>query len=306
MRSRGIELWGKGQPRHRTSVANWNEPMRWDRLAAKNEEHCREAGLPYTRPRVFCGSMMDWLDDEVPIELLIDLLDLIFRCSNLDWQLLTKRPENFYKRLTRALAKMEGITDFDTLKEFSDTGEWLNEWIGGEVPSNVWIGTTVENQDMADKRIPELLRIPARVRFLSGEPLLSPIDLSGTDWVDCMGHPNIHWVICGGESGAHARPMHPDWARSLRDQCQAAGVPFFFKQWGEWEPVEHPQGIDFKILAMFEGTDPIPARLESEERCWDWIDNNTSSDRWMKRVGKKAAGRLLDGREWNEFPGVQS
>lgn len=174
---------------------------------------------------------------------------------------------------------------------------WIESWIcDGNPPRNVWIGTSVEDQAAACKRIPELLRIPARVRFLSCEPLLGPVDLrwylrgancEACGWIgqldelielgDVHGCPEcwdstatveaqypgeIHWVIAGGESGPGARPMHPDWARALRDQCQAAGVAFLFKQWGEWASDSH-------VVA---------------------------------RVGKKAAGRRLDGREWNEFP----
>ena len=139
----------------------------------------------------------------------------------------------------------------------------------GEPPENIWLGTTVENQEQAI-RIPQLLDIPAKVRFLSCEPLLGPLAIG--DWLSA-----ISWVICGGESGPGARPMHPAWARGLRDQCQAANVPFFFKQWGDWLAVG---------LSESRGTPPL----------------NRVSDLVWQRVGKKAAGRAFDGREWNEFP----
>lgn len=120
-------------------------------------------------------------------------------------------------------------------------------YVDHKAPENVWIGTSVENQGQADQRIPALLRIPEKVRVLSMEPLLGPVDLEafwgGERVYRGDGHsgfldyrPLVHWVIVGGESGRNARPMHPDWARSLCDQCQEAGVPFFFKQWGEWKP----------------------------------------------------------------------
>jgi len=140
---------------------------------------------------------------------------------------------------------------------------------------NVWLGVSVEDQARADERIPDLLATPGAVRFLSCEPLLGPVDLKGwiyRGWDGDIRHArpaaSISWVIAGGESGSGARPMHPDWARSLRDQCAAAGVPFLFKQWGEWQ------------------------------YAGDLADGG---ERFVK-VGKKAAGRLLDGVEHSGFP----
>jgi protein gp37 len=170
---------------------------------------------------VFCASMADVFDNHRSIlpDWRANLWSLIAATPHLDWLLLTKRPQN--------IAKMLPPT-------------WSDGW------PNVWLGTTVENQTEADRRIPHLLATPARVRFLSCEPLLGPVDLTrvknpvcgevcaltgylGTGMYGDYG-PKLAWVICGGESGPGARPMHPDWARSLRDQCQAAGVPFFMKQ----------------------------------------------------------------------------
>jgi protein gp37 len=176
---------------------------------------------------------------------------------------------------------------------------------------NVWAGTSIEDQAAADERIPHLLRTPAAVRFISAEPLLGPVELrqswkdylEGWDteaeccgrpdrWGGCCGMPDpaqvqterINWVIVGGESGPGARPMHPDWARSLRDQCQAAGVPFFFKQWGAWAEVPAVQRQGDLIMADTEGRYGMPV---------------------MRRVGKKEAGRELAGRTWDEFPALQ-
>lgn len=201
--------------------------------------------------------------------------------------------------------------------------------LGWPLP-NVHLGTNIENQETADERIPHLLRCPAAVRFLSCEPLLGAVSLdtpicdscgnrgadiypegpSGAwcrdcetetpfhDWLD--GEPRIHWVIAGGESGKGARPMHPDWVRSLRDQCSAAGVPFFFKQWGSWAQEKMPPGTNVVI------EDP-------RERLAVWPDGtigsgsfplNGGSGYGMIRVGKKAAGRTLDDRTWDEMPGV--
>jgi protein gp37 len=220
--------WGKGAPRRRTSGHNWNQPVKWNEAAAAIEAVFNVPGPitsvlgPVARPRVFCASLADWLDDEVPIEWLADLLDLIQRTPHLDWLLLTKRPENWYER-TRLVACLLSRTKAP--RPNYALLSFLAEWKLGSPPDNVWIGTTVEDQVRADERIPALLSIPARVRFLSCEPLLGPVYLhrARQAWT---GLPGIDWVICGGESGPKARPMYPDWARSLRDQCAEAGVPF--------------------------------------------------------------------------------
>lgn len=138
-------------------------------------------------------------------------------------------------------------------------------------PSNIFIGATICNQEEADRDIPKLLTTPAAKRFVSIEPMLGAIDLRMvTDY-----RAQIDWVICGGESGKNARPMHPDWVRSLRDQCADAGVPFLFKQWGEYAPNGY---IDPETRTIIDGSE------------------------WMDKMGKKLAGRLLDGVEHNEFP----
>lgn len=247
-----------------TSETYWKQPLAWNREAEKAvQDAMHDFGADVyeapQRPRVFCASMSDWLHEAVPVEWLADLLDLIRLTPNLDWLLLTKRPENF-------AALLFNVTMLDSASETA--GPFVREWISGNAPINVWIGTSVEDQAAADARIPALLKIPARVRFLSCEPLLGAVDVSfAMPWQVNDEHKiykrKIDWMIAGGESGAKARPMHPDWVRGLRDQCVAAGVPFLFKQWGEFVP--GPGG-------------------------------------GMMRVGKKAAGRLLDGREWNEFP----
>ena len=206
----GHIIWGPAATTQRRTFGDkhWQEPLKWNEDAVKAGE----------RRRVFCASMADVFEDhpQLPAERL-RLWKLIEQTPALDWLLLTKRPEN--------------IADM--------VPGW---WTADGYPSNVWIGTSVENQAAADKRIPVLATIPADVRFLSCEPLLGPVDL--TPWLGERGWtqvargvrtrqgPLVDWVICGGESGPRARPMHPDWARSLRDHCQAAGVAFFMKQMG--------------------------------------------------------------------------
>lgn len=194
-----LGVWGPQGTRVRTSVDNWRKPLTWNKRAEKEGR----------RYRVFCASMADVFEDRPElVEWRSDLFRLIKYTTYLDWLLLTKRPYHIF--------------------DFVPVG-----WLDG-LPDNVWIGTTIENQEQADRRIPELLRVPAKVLFLSCEPLLGPVDIR--DFVtDGAGHwrepaKEKRWVICGGESGHGARPMNPDWARSLRDTCQAAGVPFFFKQ----------------------------------------------------------------------------
>lgn len=293
----GMDNWGKGKPRRRTSAANWKKPLKWNRYATCSCDSgdtlvggfCNYCGERTRSPRVFCASLADWLDDEVPIEWLADLLKLIHDTPNLDWLLLTKRPGNWHERINGAAQHLDRTGHIDIA---SRVYWWTDISGSGIPPANVWIGTTVENQEFADKRIPELLKIPAKVRFLSCEPLLGPVDIEDylDDIVDggyVLGSAPIHWVIAGGESGPNARPMNPGWSKSLRDQCQAACVPFFFKQWGEWSPNGDEKNWTPKTpLHQF----PIETPTEFARFCP------------VYRVGKKAAGRLLDGKEWSEFP----
>jgi len=262
--------WGKGAPRRRTGAHNWRLPLKWNRDENRLVDH--QEFHAARRPRVFCASLADWLDDEVPVEWLADLLGLILETQNLDWLLLTKRPQNWDSRIDEAGAFANGRGN---LAVSGMVSRWRDDKVA---PANIWIGTTVEDQQRADERIPLLLKIPARVRFLSCEPLLGPVDIATplltakyaaaegktiTELLD-PGQPDpewIDWVICGGESGPGARPMKAEWARSLREQCKHAGVAFLFKQWGEHD--EHGN-----------------------------------------KVGKAAAGKLLDGVEHLEFPAV--
>jgi protein gp37 len=225
-----FKVWGpaKTTGRREMSANYWKQPIKWNDAA-------RKAGK---QARVFCASMADVFEDHPQLEWpRTNLWGLIETTPHLDWLLLTKRPQNILRMLPSL-------------------------W-SGRTPDNVWLGTSCEDQQRADERIPHLLSVPARVRFLSCEPLLGEISLP----ISRMGS-DIHWVIAGGESGAGARPMHPDWARWLRTQCQETGTAFHFKQWGAW------------VLR----------------------DNMRGPGRVFVNVGKHAAGRLLDDREWNELP----
>lgn len=279
-----IAKWGAGQLRHRTSAEYWRQPLRWQRTAARYARELEITGrvtdesgdvIVWHRPRVFVASLADVFDPEVPAEWRRDLFFLITQCHSLDFLLLTKRPHLVEQQLKEISTGPVAHWDL--------WGDWQ---LAGGLP-NVWLGTTVEDQARADERIPALLSIPARMRFLSCEPLLGPVDLSfgNPKWRTFESyHAEIHWVICGGESGPQAWPMHPDWARSLRDQCAAVSVPFLFKQWGEWSPRE-----------LVEDT-----RQDSTLKFFPNLEMT------FARVGKHGAGRLLDGREHNEFPEVRS
>lgn len=331
-------IWGDKGTRIVAVPSAWKEPVKWNRKADFGIDPGPDQAL--RRPRVFCASLADVFEDwqgdlRFPADIApegwvtarwdgfqlvrefedsaaaqglppatmdnarTELFRLIEETPNLDWQLVTKRPENVMRMVP---------------------AHWREAF-----PSNVWMGTTVEDQPRADDRIWRLLCIPAKVRFLSCEPLLGPVDLirtagdppnSGFAITDGFGRFDgedigIHWVIAGGESGPGARPMHPEWARSLRDQCQAAGVPFLFKQWGEWGPKEETWP-DNPSVRQFD--DPASAgkllrwetaacsdRKQIGKVTWNAHDKTGRVTR-LEKIGKKAAGRHLDGREWNEFP----
>ena len=234
--------WGRGKPR--VLAKNWNDPVKWNRRHKLRWEEwrqiapeMREAGLyPPATPKkpTFFPSLCDWLDEEVPIEWLADFIDLIFHTPNLDWLLLTKRPENWRSRINEVWKILELPVDQQRFAEM---------WIKGTPPANVWVGTSVEDQPNAERRIPELLEIPAVGRFLSLEPLLGPVDIrlvpdlmksfnsSPHGWHNWL-RQRIQWLIIGGESGHGARPCMEEWIRSLVRQGKSAGVATFVKQQG--------------------------------------------------------------------------
>ena len=199
----GNDRWGKGKQRGLTSEANWKKPLQWDREAAA-------AGI---REKVFCASMADVFDAEVPDEWRFKLFDLVYNTPHLDWLILTKRPE-----IMRDFFLGQSGTGYDPIHR-----------------QNVWLGTTAENQEMADKRIPILMEIPGVIHWLSIEPQIGPVNLEPLlkDWsVYDSKLSRIDWVISGGESGAGARVFDLQWARDLRDQCYKTNTAFFMKQLG--------------------------------------------------------------------------
>jgi protein gp37 len=237
-------LW-QGERRH-TSDAYWRQPLKWNRDAAAISE----------RRRVFCASLADIFDNKVPSQWRAELFELIRTTPNLDWLLLTKRPQNVVRMLPK-------------------------DWQSGY--RNVWLGTTVENRREAARRLPYLVRVPAVVRFVSYEPALERVDFM--PWLD-----RIHWIIAGGENSGGARPSDAAWFRDVQAQCASAGVAFFFKQAGaalarQWRCADRRQGTDasrwpaelrrqeFPTASPCEGADhgqdsreprhPVPARQRS-------------------------------------------
>ena len=234
----GQKVWGPKAERRTMSENHWKQPLKWNRDAENATE----------RPRVFCASMADVFEDRPELAApRARLFELIEYTPNLDWLLLTKRPQNV-KRLAK----------------------WQDEW-----PENVWLGTTVELQTRADELLPFLAEISAKVRFISAEPLLGPLDL--TPWLGST----INWVITGGESGPKARPASPKWFRDIHHHCMERSVAFHFKQWGDWGP-----GYG----------ENLPARRQME------IAQDGTE---MFKLGKTEAGRLLDGSVHDGLPAIR-
>jgi protein gp37 len=316
--------------------------------------------LRWRKPRmIFVDSQSDLFHDHVPDEFIARVFAVMAATPRHTYQILTKR----HARMRSLLSS----DDFRLLAKEKHGDLRLSGLIKGQggpivinafPPKNVWLGVSVEDQQWADIRIPALLDTPAAVRWLSCEPLLGPVNLAGpvdqhghrphpTYWLTGRPHwgtpdaqglqpievgPRIDWVVVGGESGHGARPMHPDWARALRDQCQAAGVPFLFKQWGEWGPAPWKVPVCDPAVG-WQGTDEelAAAKADSEARgathayaSWaheyghelyepphkPWsverADQLGGPHAPMRRWGKKQAGRELDGRTHDEFPEVSA
>lgn len=285
--------------------------------------------LRWRRPRrVFVNSMSDLFHDDIPDGFIAEVFATMALAEQHTFQVLTKRHGRMRSLLNSAQFKVEvqrhAILIADRRGLNTIWAARATDPADGPL-RNVWLGVSVENQQWADIRIPALLATPAAVRWISAEPLLGPVDLTRiafdrpqqSDMVlDAVGQrygvpgawqapsaAKLDWVVVGGESGPGARPMHPDWARTLRDQCVASGAAYHFKQWGEWGPTDeaitakdprtvamHPRGS----LAMTVDNPFDPFRAEHPY----WVA--------LRRHGKKAAGRTLDGRTWDEYPAVSS
>lgn len=311
--------WGPHAPRRRTSPANWAKPLKWNREQAEKwhayletkgvMERAIAAGrsgiipMPPAARFVFCASLADVFDNQVPHEWRHDLFTLIRATPHLTWLLLTKRPQmiiNLFEEAARI--HPTGVRQTSSLPPLPQI------W-----PRNAAIGCTVVTQEEADRDIPKLLAAKQALKpafaFISVEPMLGPLEIGHfmdkdpthgrfgcvadpeTGIAPYIMPPSIDWCIVGGESGAQARPMHPDWVRDLRDQCAAAGVPFHFKQWGEWAPssAEEWEADDGHFRHMLVALDG-----RSGDSVADLITAPPGTA-WMRRLGKKTAGRTLDG-----------
>lgn len=269
--------------------------------------------LRWRRPRrVFVNSMSDLFHESIPDSFIHQVFAVMAATPQHTYQILTKRHARMRSLLRDECRCGKG---HGASVHFRSDMDWVATphsplHVPGVVSTyhtapwplpNVWIGVSVEDQKWADIRIPALLDTPAAVRWLSCEPLLGPVDLElyvRPAWGDPYPEPTspagipvsnlippIDWVVVGGESGPGARPMHPDWARGLRDQCTAASVPYFFKQWGEWAPDND--------LALAGAHTIVPEHGE---------DRPFTRGAGLTRLGKKRAGRELDGRNWDEYP----
>ncbi len=271
----------------------------------------------WVKPRmIFVNSMSDLFHPAVPFEYIAAVFYIMSVTTRHTYQVLTKRPERMVEFFRWAALRdpyeCDGIDDGiewvawhgsaleDLIWEPATANRGGYDNCGPGFPyENVWLGVSVEDQATAEERIPLLLQAPAAVRWISAEPLLGPINLmmvpgSAEQYLDgshvsCLrSDTRLDWVVVGGESGTKVRPMHPEWVRSLRDQCFAAGTPFFFKQWGEYAPSPDgglPDGLPDSAGYYFE-----PPR-HAPHKVW--------------RFGKKRAGRTLDGREWSQYPAVK-
>ncbi len=243
-----------------------------------------EAPLHLKKPdRIGLQFMGDWMHEDIPNRWIDLILEVIAACHQHTFFTLTKRPQNLDSKLYR-------VTGENPCRELG----------GGDYLPNLWLGVSVEDQKTADERIPMLLQIPAAHRWVSIEPMLESVDIlpylgperSGNELWAARNNtypPFLDWVTCGGETGPKARPMHPDWVRNIRDQCQAAGVQFFFKNWGKWLPVGQKPAGEFKPIGKHDALKRF--------HLWEDSDKNVSM-----KIGHKAVGSLLDGKVWDEIP----
>jgi protein gp37 len=284
--------------------------------------------LRWKKPRrIFVCSMTDLFADFVTDDMLDKMFAVMALAQQHTFQVLTKRAARMLEYCSTIQTNCRWLQMEDVALHLGFEPRGLHDhgfdWISNkQFLPNVWLGVSTERQQEADERIPLLLQTPAAVRFMSAEPLLGPIDLTPkadavyqelSKWYDENGKfdpdtpraprerrlgwfPRIDWMIVGGESGRGARPMHPDWARSLRDQCAAAGVAFFFKQWGEWAP-STPEAAAGNPHSGWKALGAYPHVAKAAELYPE------AGAEFIARVGKKAAGRLLDGVEHNGMPG---
>jgi protein gp37 len=269
--------------------------------------------------KVFVNSVSDLFHESVPFDFIDEVFYTMALAERHTFQILTKRPE----RMLEYFRSVEERFRLQLGRIWFSSGKYIARHYGTDFLEknwplkNVWLGVSVEDQKTADERIPLLLQVPAAIRFLSCEPLLGPVDflsarLNGPCGYYCdesvghVDHGHIDWVIAGGESGPGARPAHPDWFRNLRDDCQRAHIPYFFKQWGNWLPYEpyEPQPPFWTNQAgdFLDGHTFLPDMEDGEHKKWS---DAGYLGILFNNVGKKAAGRELDGRTHDDMPQVE-
>lgn len=238
--------------------------------------------------KIFVCSQADLFHSDVPDEYIAKVFAVMALAPHHTFQVLTKRHDRMRSLLSsHAFWGRVGVAGLDRDVWLPQSGVSLDQ----HYLPNVWLGVSAEDQKRADLRIPALLDTPAAIRFVSAEPLLGPT-MFLLRWLHRQGYDRrIDWVIAGGESGPRARPMHPDWVRTLRDQCVATGTAFLFKQWGEWAPIGPDETIGKPTVHLTgDGNGAYHANRYGEDVAT------------LARVGKKAAGRELDGRTWDQYP----
>lgn len=265
-----------------------------------------EEPLRKSKPRkYFVNSMSDLFHTDVPDGFIDKVLAMVLLTPRHTYQILTKRSKRMAEYfsqedlLDRIVMAAREAADYAWDEEALSSFSWPLQ--------NLWMGVSVEDQESADERIPDLMQVGVGVRWLSMEPLLGPVELGllGTcpeEWG--LGYSpvsdHLHWVVVGGESGPGARPMHPDWARSLRDQCAEAEVPFFFKQWGAW--VSTDGMYDTEKDRLVDRRNGQMRRIEGGWGLWPEVEELEPMGRCSS---KKVAGRELDGRTHDEYPEVR-
>lgn len=260
-----------------------------------------------TPAKIFVNSMSDLFHEDVPDQFILDVFNVIRRCHITDrghiFQILTKRPErmaDFCSRLRFNGLANDGKGRLWLCYDPADRSAYsLMPQHGCTGLTNLWMGVSVENQETANERIPHLLKTPAHVRWLSVEPLIGEINLN--QWLE---NKAINWCVVGGESGHKARPMHPVWALSIKNQCKKHNVPFLFKQWGTFKPIAnyYSESLNDDTLA---GADIYPLHIVNRDGdFWrtEFDGQPPASCVIMKKTSKKKSGRTLDGEIYNEYP----
>lgn len=308
-------------------VKKTNSMLNWTGIVQRAPQVLKDPLSWKKHQRIFMNSMSDLFHESIEDWMIDEVFGIVLACHVLEnrqshtFMSLTKRPERqreYFSASPRELIKrwtkaMDGVVIMDNPDMMFS--EYVASFSINQIfpLPNYWVGTSVENQEAADKRVPEILQVPAAIRFLSMEPLLGPVDLTKVnlpeqlqpDWSignDALkfnalsddedrlyqSENHISWVITGGESGPNARPSNSDWFRSIRDQCTAVGVAFHFKQYGEWIHNTHHNFKNYDGMKVRDVMSKLPNGFTHVD-CY-------------RKIGKKNAGRLLDGRTWDEFP----